>query len=74
MITTIQIREQVKKRLDKYKESNRETYEQVILHLIHLAEHHKKQKKELLIEGYTEMAEDSLVIHKEWSAADAPWD
>jgi len=31
-------------------------------------------EKELLIEGYKEMANESLIINKEWSAADINWE
>ena len=65
MITTIQINEDVKKELDKLK-SNRETYEQLILKLIQTSEECKRKQKKLLIEGYEEMAEESLKITKEF--------
>ncbi|MCX6749244.1 MAG: hypothetical protein NTW17_00670 [Candidatus Pacearchaeota archaeon] len=65
MITTIQLNENVKQILDKLK-SGRETYEDVIVNLIDKAENDKKKTEELLIEGYKEMAEESLRITKEW--------
>ena len=70
MVTTIQLNEDVKKALDKLR-SNKETYEQIILNLMKIAEEQKRKQEELLIEGYKEMAEDSLRICKEWEHADA---
>ena len=58
MITTIQLRENVKNELDKLK-TNKETYEEVILYLMKTLEQNKRQKKELLIEGCKEMAKES---------------
>ncbi len=65
MITTIQLNENVKNALDRLK-SNKETYEEVIINLMRLAEKNKREQEELLIEGYKEMAEESLKIAKEW--------
>ncbi len=73
MITTIQIHEKVKNALDKLKE-DKETYEEVILKLMEKVEIEKRKNKELLIEGYKEMAKDSLKINAEWSNADEDWD
>ena len=69
MITTIQIHEKVKIALDRLKE-DKESYEEVILKLMEKAEIEKRKKKELLIEGYKEMAEESLKITKEFEAID----
>jgi len=66
MITTIQIRDNVKSQLDKMKESERQTYEEIIIALIKIAELQKRKQEQLLIEGYKEMAEESLRITKEW--------
>ena len=65
MITSIQLNEDVKIALDRMK-SNKETYEQVILGLMEIAEKYKREQEQLLIEGYKEMAEESLRISKEW--------
>ena len=65
MITTIQLNEDVKKVLDRMK-SNKETYEEVILNLMKIAEKHKREQEQLLIEGYKEMADESLRIAREW--------
>lgn len=73
MITTIQIHEKVKNELDKLKQ-NKESYEEVILKLMEKVEIEKRKNKELLIEGYKEMAKDSLEINEEWSNADKDWD
>ena len=73
MVTTIQLKENVKTNLDKLKTS-KETYEDVIVNLMKLAEEHKRKQKELLIAGYKEMAEVNLAITKEWEAIDDGWD
>lgn len=73
MITTIQLNENVKNALDRLK-SSKETYEQVILNLMKIAEKCQREQEELLIEGYKEMAEESLRITKEWEATDATLD
>ena len=65
MITTIQLNENVKKALDGLKSGN-ETYESVIVDLMKIAEKNKREQDQLLIEGYKEMAEESLKIAKEW--------
>jgi predicted CopG family antitoxin len=68
MITTIQIREAVKAQLDKIKQSERQTYEEVIIALIKAVELQRRKQEELLIEGYKEMAEENLKITKEFEA------
>jgi hypothetical protein len=65
MVTTIQLNENVKNALDKMK-SNKETYEQVILNLMKIAEKCKREQEQLLIEGCKEMYDDILKINKEW--------
>ena len=65
MITTIQLSESSKKVLDRLK-SNRETFEEVILRLVDVAEKHRREQEQLLIEGCKEMYGDSLRIAKEW--------
>lgn len=73
MVTTIQLNENVKSALDRLK-SNKETYEEVILSLMKTAEKCKREQEQLLIEGYKEMAEESLRIAKEWESTDATLD
>ena len=65
MVTTIQLNENVKRALDRMR-SNKETYEEIILNLMKIAEKHKREQEQLLIEGCKEMAEESLKIAKEW--------
>lgn len=65
MVTTIQLNENVKKALDRIK-SNKETYEQTILNLMKIAEKHKSEQEQLLIEGCKEMYDDMLKIAREW--------
>ena len=67
MVTTIQLNENVKNALDRLK-SNKETYEEVILNLMQIAERCKREQEELLIEGCKVMAEESLKITKEFEA------
>lgn len=65
MVTTIQLNENVKSALDSLK-SNKETYEDVILSLMKIAEKCKREHEQLLIEGCKEMYDDMLKISKEW--------
>lgn len=74
MITTIQLGDNVKRELEKMKESVNDTYEKVILTLIKIAEEKKRKQTELLIEGCKEMANESLKITKEWETTDATLD
>jgi hypothetical protein len=67
MPTTIQLNKGVKDILDNLR-TNKETYEAIILNLIQIAEKYKREQTELLIEGYKEMAEESLKIAKEFEA------
>lgn len=73
MITTIQLRENVKNELDRLK-SGKESYEEVILVLMRIAEKCKREQKELLIQGYKEMAKESLKINKEFEAVEEDFD
>jgi F0F1-type ATP synthase membrane subunit b/b' len=74
MITSIQIRENVKNQLDRIKESNRQTYEEVIINLLKMAEIQKRKQEDLLIEQCRAMAEDDLKMIKEWETTDATLD
>lgn len=74
MITTIQIRENVKNQLDKIKQSERQTYEEVILSLLKIVETQKRRQEALLREGCKVMAEENLRICKEWESTDATLD
>ena len=67
MVTTIQLNENVKKTLNGLK-TNKETYEEVILNLMKIAEKYKGEQEQLLIEGCKEMAEENLRITKEFEA------
>ncbi|MEK6885380.1 MAG: hypothetical protein AABX17_00255 [Nanoarchaeota archaeon] len=73
MITTIQLNENVKLALDRLRTS-KETYEQIILNLMKIAEQQKRKQEALLIEGCKVMAEESLRICKEWESTDATLD
>jgi len=65
MVTSIQLNENVKNALDRMK-SNKETYEEIILNLMKIAEKCKREQEQLLIEGCKEMYDDMLKISKEW--------
>ena len=65
MVTTIQLNEDVKNALDRMK-TNKETYEEVILNLMKMAEKYKREQEQLLIEGCKEMYSDMLKMSKEW--------
>lgn len=69
MITTIQIREEVKRLLDNQKKNN-ESYEQVILSLLYQTEKCRRSQEDLLIEGCKVMAKDMIEINKEWEIID----
>ena len=71
IITTIQIHENLKEDLNKLKENSKESYEEVILKLVSRIEKEKRQKRDIMIEGCKEMAEDSLRITKEWETTDS---
>jgi len=74
MITTIQINDNVKRTLERLKESSKESYEDVVVRLISEKELAERKQEELLIEGCKVMAEDSLKITKEWERIDAELD
>ena len=74
MVTTIQLNENVKQALERMKESSRESYEDIIVKMMHFVEEQKRRQEELLIEGYKEMAKDSLKICEEWKYADVEID
>lgn len=73
MVTTIQLNENVKRELDKLKK-DKETYEDVILGLMNIAEKHKREQIDLMIEGAKETAEESLKITKEFESIDEDFD
>ena len=73
MVTTIQLNENVKKALDRMK-LNKETYEEVILNLMKIAEKSKRENEQLLIEGCKAMAEENLKITKEFEAIEEDFD
>lgn len=66
MVTTIQLDESTKKALIRLRDSNKQTYEDVIINLIKLAEIQRRKREDLLIEECKEMAEENLKIAKEW--------
>lgn len=72
MITSIQVHEHLKQQLDALK-NGRQSYEEVIISLIARAETQKRMQKELLVEGYKEMAQESLKRVKEWASTDLAW-
>ena len=73
MITTIQIHKKVKDELDILKTEN-ESYEEIILSLMKNVEKQKREQEQLLIEGYKEMAKESLKITKEFETIEEDFD
>jgi len=73
MITTIQISENAKRALDRLKEK-KETYEEVIVKMMHTLEEQKRKQIDLLIEGAKETAEESLKITKEFENIEEDFD
>ena len=70
MISSIQLRENVKMLLSHYKEKDNESFEDVIVRMINQIEKQEKGQKELLIEQCKVMAEDDLKTIKEWENTD----
>ena len=73
MITTIQIRENVKNQLDRMK-YGKETYEDIIIRMMNQIDEQRRKQTELMIEGAKETAEESLKITKEFGAIDEDFD
>jgi hypothetical protein len=73
MLTTIQIHENVKRQLLLFRTKPKQTYEQVIIHLMDIAKKNRAKDEELLKQGYSEMAADSISINDEYSSADESW-
>ena len=70
MVSSIQLGHKVKETLASYRTSPKQSYEDIILHLIAEVEKNKRKKEELLIEGCKEMAKENLKICKEWEHLD----
>ncbi len=73
MVTSIQIHEEAKQQLNSLKK-RRESYEDLILRLVESVELQKRNQNKLVVEGYKEMAKESLKVTKEWSSVDKDWD
>ena len=73
MITTIQLNNHTKESLYSIKQQG-ETYEALIIRMMQLLALKKREQEELLIEGYKEMAEESLKITKEFEAIEEDFD
>lgn len=67
MITTIQLNDNVKRALDRIKTS-KETYEEIILNLMRIAEKFQREQENLLIEGCKVMAEENIKIARDFEA------
>jgi ATP-dependent protease HslVU (ClpYQ) ATPase subunit len=74
MITTIQLNENVKKSLDRFRETGKETYEEIIVEMMKQIDGQKRNQRELLIEGCKEMADDNIRMTKEFELADSEID
>ena len=70
MITTIQLSKNAKDSLAKLRTSNKQTYEDIVLGLIKLAETEKRKQEKLMIEGCREMSEENLKITEEFESAE----
>jgi predicted transcriptional regulator len=68
MVTSIQLNNNVKKLLDNMKETGKETYEEVILQMMRQLEQLNRKRKDLIAEGYKEMASESLKISEEFES------
>jgi len=74
MITTIQIHQNVKKELERFKVSKNESYEEVIISLLKNVQKQRRKNLDLLKEGAIVMAEESLKITKEFEAIEEGWE
>lgn len=74
MISTIQMRENIKQELTRFREKENESYEEIIVRMMNYIEKQKKEQKTLLIQECEEMAGDSLRITKEWESTDKTLD
>lgn len=70
-ISTIQLREHVKRALDRLKQKSSESYEEVIVKLIDESEEKKRKRREIIREECKELSTEMLKITKEWEATDA---
>lgn len=73
MVTTIQISEGAKRNLDRLR-AGKETYEEIILNLMKIADKQKREQEQLLIEGCKAMYDDMIEINKEWESVDSDID
>lgn len=74
MISSIQLREDVKLQLAKYKERDSESFEEVIVKIMKKLEEQRRNQDELLIEQCKVMAEEDIKITKEWENTDKKLD
>lgn len=74
MISSIQLREDVKMRLARHKQKDNESFEDVIVRMMEQIGKQKAEQKALLIEQCRVMASDDLKIPKEWETTDASMD
>ncbi len=73
MVTSIQISENLRDKLQKYKKTSKTSYEDVIEKLVKNYETSNEKEIQMLKEGYLEMKDDSKKINKEWESIDEPW-
>ena len=74
MVTTIQLKENIKNALDRLKENERETYEDIIVKMMNQLEIQKRTNTNLMIEGAKETSEESLKITKEFEKIEKDFD
>ena len=70
MVTTIQISENLRDDLLKYKKNSKTSYEEVILELLKNFKEKEKDEKSFLIEGYKEMSDLTSTMNEEWENLD----
>jgi predicted CopG family antitoxin len=66
MVKTIHLNENVKGALSRMKQSPKESFEDVLVRLIKLSQQSRKEKDNLLIEDFKEIADENLKLTKEF--------
>ena len=74
MVTTIQLKENIKNALDRLKENERETYEDIIVKMMNQLEVQKRTNTNLMIEGAKETSEEGIRITKEFEKIEKDFD
>lgn len=67
-VTTIQLRENTKRALERLKEKSNDSYEEVIIKLLLERDKGRRKQEKLLIESCKAMAEENLKITREFES------